>query len=108
NGAYAGVRIRERLSRAVDVEVAERDDWNLVGAPEKQGHFFLIFFGERIDRGALQRLVLTRGNRHEALAARGAERLPVLGLELLQRARLGSHFAALTAEILPFSVDRHR
>ena len=41
NRDYSRVRIGKRLASAIDIEIAQRNYWNAIGAPEEQHHFFL-------------------------------------------------------------------
>ncbi len=77
---HSGVRVRQRLARAVGVEEAQGDGGHAVRRAEEQAEPLLLELRERVDRGELRLLRLGR--------RRGAGgRLPVAALELLARPR---------------------
>src|SRR6267378_8473783 len=49
DGADAGVRIRESLSRPIHIEKAQRDGRDSVSAAKHQAKLFLVLLGDRID-----------------------------------------------------------
>ena len=57
---HAGVRVRERLPRPVDVEEAQRHRRHAVGRPVEQAHPLLVVLGQRVDRGERRLLRLRR------------------------------------------------
>src|SRR5215470_10727162 len=74
----AGIRIGKSLPGAVDIEVAECNRGNAVGAPKQQRHLFLVFFRERIDGSTLQRLVFVCREWLQYLAALCTRNFPPL------------------------------
>ena len=103
--SHARIWVRERLARAVDIEITERDHRYSIGAPEQQGHPFLIFFRKRVNRGALQRLAFIRRNRSQAAAAVRAQRVPLFVLQLVSGTRAGRYLSTWIAPVLPFPIN---
>src|SRR5439155_26232422 len=53
-----GIGVRQRLTRPVDVEVAERDRRNPVRLAAAEEHLLVIALGDRVDRRGSEGLVL--------------------------------------------------
>ena len=57
DGGDAGVGVGKSLAGTVDVEVAQGDDGDVVGAAHGEAHFFLVFFADGVDGGGVERFV---------------------------------------------------
>src|SRR5439155_19275238 len=68
NRRHAGIRIVEALPRSVDVEEAQGDRRDPVGAPRHETEFFLVSFRDRVHAISLERFRLRRRDRGEDLA----------------------------------------
>ena len=66
--------------RPVDVEEAQRDRGDAVGAPDHEAHALLVVLRERVDGGQAGRLGLRRGCGRQRFA-RGVAHLPVARFE---------------------------
>ena len=104
---HAGIRVGERLARAVDVEQPQAHAFH----PVRRGHdvrgALLHEFVERVDRREAGPLPLGRGERGER-ATLPVDRLPI-GQAVLESVALGIlHQRAVGIAVQPFAIDRHR
>ena len=105
---HAGVRVRERLPGAVDVEEPQRHGGDAVRGPGDQRQLLVVALGDGVDRGGNQGLVLPGADPPELAAAGGAAGLPLACQQLPLRAWCHGHQAVLWALVLALAVDRHR
>src|SRR5262249_57748763 len=85
--SHTGVRVRERLTRTIDVEVPESRGRDVIGPADVQHELLLVPLGGRVNRGGMKRLQLVGGNRDERLAGLLIENLPLTLLQLRDRSR---------------------
>src|SRR5206468_9904700 len=98
---HAGVRIRERLPRAVRVEETQRDSRDPVRIARDEARALLVELRQRIDRREPRPLALRRRHRLEPGV------LPLPPRELLARAFGRLDLATLVVAVHPFAVDAH-
>ena len=105
----AGVRVRERLARAVDVEEAQRHGRQVVGVAEGQRHLLVVALVDGVDRRRIERLVLVgRARPQDARRSAGSASPSRPLASCCDRPQAGRDAAARGAGVGAFAVDRHR
>lgn len=106
DGEDAGVGVGESLARTVDVEEAQGDGGEPVGAADDQAHALLVVFGKSIHGGEVRGLALGGGNRGERIAAMIAK-VPVAGFQLGEGAIETGDDPAIDIAVKALAVDTH-
>ena len=104
---HAGVRVRQRLARAVDVEEAERDRRDAVGRADDERELLVIPLGDRVDRGRDERLPLPRRHGASSRSHSGQRHSHASRQELLLGRGCGAT-RPCSRTVLALAVDRHR
>src|SRR5262249_19231821 len=107
DGADAGVRIRQRLARPVNVEITQRDCRYAISPPDDQAELLLILLRDGVDRRRNQRLLFGGSDRRQNRAGSGAERFPLPFDQLARRTNRRVNGLAVGVAISPFAVNGH-
>jgi hypothetical protein len=104
---HAGVWVRERLARAIDVEEAQGDGGHAVGLADQKTHALLGVLVEGVDRAQRRHLFLGRRDRPQRPAG-AVGGVPVAGPDP-RGLPLGvvAHLA-VSSEVAAFAIDAHR
>ncbi len=107
DGEHAGVRVRQRLAGAIDVEQAQAHALDAIGRGHDVRRPLLDELVERVDRRQRRPLPFGRGDGRQRPAA-GVDRLPV-GQPVAQRAARGIlDQRAVGVAVQALAVDAHR
>ena len=105
----AGVRVRQRLARAVDVEEAQRDRRDAVGRAGDEAQLLVVALGDRVDRGRDQRLGLAGADRRSCAVPHSGQCTSHSRASSCSSGRgPGATRPCVGALVLALAVDRHR
>src|SRR5262249_5463352 len=105
---HAGVRVKDRLARAVGAGISKRDGWNSNLLSPKQHQSFLIDFGQTVNGFPTDRRVFRCRRALGDGAAHRAMHFPITSLQLCDRPHRWKHETMLGTTAGAFAVNRLR